>query len=403
MDQQEHIVLNKKMLEYLKRVVPELKNNIMPDDFLLQIIENKISAIEERQNEQQTIDMEETLQSLVKEIRQDIIDNELLQMSNSENLAELVGNASDPVSLYLKEIGAIPLASAEEEMELGARIKQGDERAKKRLTEANLRLVVSIARRYLGRGLSFLDLIQEGNLGLMKAVDKFDYEKGFKFSTYATWWIRQSVARAIADQARTIRIPVHMVETINKINLLYKRYMSEFDREPTEKEVAKYLELPVEKVHEILAIMQDPVSLGLPVNDEEDSTLGMFVPAENSEVEPRIEQNFLSEQMNAVLNKAFKKDVQKDARMLKVLQLRFGLIDGKPRTLEEVGKEFKVTRERIRQIESSAIRKLRRLRYCQQLVDFLDNPDIAREELEKRFMSENDVGNNANTRKKTKR
>ena len=403
MDQQEHIVLNKKMLEYLKRVVPELKNNIMPDDFLLQIIENKISAIEERQNEQQTIDMEETLQSLVKEIRQDIIDNELLQMSNSENLAELVGNASDPVSLYLKEIGAIPLASAEEEMELGARIKQGDERAKKRLTEANLRLVVSIARRYLGRGLSFLDLIQEGNLGLMKAVDKFDYEKGFKFSTYATWWIRQSVARAIADQARTIRIPVHMVETINKINLLYKRYMSEFDREPTEKEVAKYLELPVEKVHEILAIMQDPVSLELPVNDEEDSTLGMFVPAENSEVEPRIEQNFLSEQMNAVLNKAFKKDVQKDARMLKVLQLRFGLIDGKPRTLEEVGKEFKVTRERIRQIESSAIRKLRRLRYCQQLVDFLDNPDIAREELEKRFMSENDVGNNANTRKKTKR
>ena len=403
MDQQERIVLNKKMLEYLKRVVPELKNNIMPDDFLLQIIENKISAIEERQNEQQTIDMEETLQSLVKEIRQDIIDNELLQMSNSENLAELVVNASDPVGLYLKEIGAIPLASAEEEKELGVRIKQGDERAKKRLTEANLRLVVSIARRYLGRGLSFLDLIQEGNLGLMKAVDKFDYEKGFKFSTYATWWIRQSVTRAIADQARTIRIPVHMVETINKINLLYKRYMSEFDREPTEKEVAKYMELPVEKVHEILAIMQDPVSLELPVNDEEDSTLGMFVPAENSEVEPRIEQNFLSEQMNAVLNKAFKKDVRKDARMLKVLKLRFGLIDGKPRTLEEVGKEFNVTRERIRQIEGSAIRKLRRLRYCQQLVDFLDNPDIARKELEERFRSENDVGKNDNTRKKIKR
>ena len=403
MDQQERIVLNKKMLEYLKRVVPELKNNIMPDDFLLQIIENKISAIEERQNEQQTIDMEETLQSLVKEIRQDIIDNELLQMSNSENLAELVVNASDPVGLYLKEIGAIPLALAEEEKELGVRIKQGDERAKKRLTEANLRLFVSIARRYLGRGLSFLDLIQEGNLGLMKAVDKFDYEKGFKFSTYATWWIRQSVTRAIADQARTIRIPVHMVETINKINLLYKRYMSEFDREPTEKEVAKYMELPVEKVHEILAIMQDPVSLELPVNDEEDSTLGMFVPAENSEVEPRIEQNFLSEQMNAVLNKAFKKDVRKDARMLKVLKLRFGLIDGKPRTLEEVGKEFNVTRERIRQIEGSAIRKLRRLRYCQQLVDFLDNPDIARKELEERFRSENDVGKNDNTRKKIKR
>ena len=398
MEQQERQELKNKMLEYLKRAVPELKNNIMPDDYLLQLIEIKISVMEESKTEQKPVELEESLQSLVKEIRQDIIDNELLQVSNSENLAELVGNDSDPVHVYLKEIGAIPLLNAEDEKEIGARIKLGDANAKKRLTESNLRLVVSIAKRYVGRGLSFLDLIQEGNMGLMKAVDKFDYDKGFKFSTYATWWIRQSITRAIADQARTIRIPVHMAETINKINMLYKRYMADFNREPTEKEVANYMKLSVEKVREIRRIMQEPVSLELPINDEDDSTLGMFVPAENSEIDSEFEYGVLSEQMNAVLNKAFRKDV----RALKVLQLRFGLIDGKPRTLEEVGKEFKVTRERIRQIEANALRKLRRKNYCIDLVDFLDNPEKARKELEQKSWSENAVGKNANTRKKIK-
>lgn len=386
MEQPDKELLKTKMLEYLKKAVPELKNNIMPDDYLFQLIEIKISEMEKRQDEQQPISFEETLQSLVKEIRQDIIDNELLQMAANENVAEYLGSGSDPVRMYLQEIGSIPLLEVEEEQELGASIKHGNKierkRAKKRLIEGNLRLVVSIAKRYLGRGVAFLDLIQEGNLGLMKAADKFDYEKGFKFSTYATWWIRQSVSRAIADQARTIRIPVHMVETINRMNLFYKQYISEFNREPTEEEIAKYMKLTVEKVRKIQVIMQEPMSLELPINDEDDSTLGMFVPAEDSEIEPEIEHEGLSEELMNILNLVFKKE----PRTLKVLKLRFGLVDGKPRTLEEVGKEFKVTRERIRQIEAKALRKLRLERYSQHLIDFLDNPDEIRRKLKKRSM-----------------
>lgn len=272
----------------------------------------------------------------------------------------------DPVRMYLKEIGKIPLLSSEDEIELAKRIELGDEEAKKRLAEANLRLVVSIAKRYAGRGMQFLDLIQEGNLGLIKAVDKFDYRKGYKFSTYATWWIRQAITRAIADQARTIRIPVHMVETINRLIRTSRQLLQELGREPQPEEIAARLELPVERVREIMKISQDPVSLETPIGEEEDSHLGDFIQDENVMV-PADAATFtlLHEQLLEVLETL-------TDREQKVLKLRFGLEDGHPRTLEEVGKEFNVTRERIRQIEAKALRKLRHPSRSKKLKDYLD-------------------------------
>ncbi len=272
----------------------------------------------------------------------------------------------DPVRMYLKEIGKVPLLSAEEEIELAKRMELGDEEAKKKLAESNLRLVVSIAKRYVGRGMLFLDLIQEGNLGLIKAVEKFDYGKGFKFSTYATWWIRQAITRAIADQARTIRIPVHMVETINKLIRVSRQLLQELGREPTPEEIAEEMRMPVERVREILKISQEPVSLETPIGEEEDSHLGDFIQDENVPV-PAEAAAFalLKEQLVEVLGTLTEREQ-------KVLRLRFGLDDGRARTLEEVGKEFNVTRERIRQIEAKALRKLRHPSRSRKLKDFLD-------------------------------
>lgn len=272
----------------------------------------------------------------------------------------------DPVRMYLKEIGKVSLLTADEERELAIRMEQGDEEAKKKLCESNLRLVVSIAKRYLNRGLSFLDLIQEGNLGLIKAVDKFDYTKGYKFSTYATWWIRQAITRSIADQARTIRIPVHMVETINKLIRISRQLLQEYGREPTSEEIAKEMGITVEKVREIKKISQDPVSLETPIGEEEDSHLGDFIP--DDDVPAPVDAaaySMLKEQLMEVL------DTLSD-REKKVLMLRFGLEDGRPRTLEEVGKEFNVTRERIRQIEAKALRKLRHPSRSKKLKDYLE-------------------------------
>ena len=272
----------------------------------------------------------------------------------------------DPVRMYLKEIGKVPLLSAEEEIELAKRMEKGDEEAKKRLAEANLRLVVSIAKRYVGRGLLFLDLIQEGNLGLIKAVEKFDYRKGYKFSTYATWWIRQAITRAIADQARTIRIPVHMVETINKLIRVSRQLLQELGREPSPEEIAEVLKMPEERVREILKISQEPVSLETPIGEEEDSHLGDFIQDENVPVPAEAAaQTLLREQLEEVLNTL-------TDREKKVLRLRFGLDDGRQRTLEEVGREFNVTRERIRQIEAKALRKLRHPSRSRKLKDYLD-------------------------------
>ncbi len=272
----------------------------------------------------------------------------------------------DPVRMYLKEIGKVPLLSAEREIELAQRMEDGDEDAKKELAEANLRLVVSIAKRYVGRGMLFLDLIQEGNLGLIKAVEKFDYHKGYKFSTYATWWIRQAITRAIADQARTIRIPVHMVETINKLIRVSRPLLQELGREPTPEEIAKELDMPVDRVREILKISQEPVSLETPIGEEEDSHLGDFIQDDNVPVPAEAAaQTLLKEQLDEVL------DTLTD-REQKVLRLRFGMNDGRARTLEEVGKEFDVTRERIRQIEAKALRKLRHPSRSRKLRDYLD-------------------------------
>ncbi len=272
----------------------------------------------------------------------------------------------DPVRMYLKEIGKVPLLSIDEEVELAKRMAAGDQDAKKRLAEANLRLVVSIAKRYVGRGMQFLDLIQEGNLGLIKAVEKFDYEKGFKFSTYATWWIRQAITRAIADQARTIRIPVHMVETINKLIRVQRQLVQELGREPLPEEVAKEMNMPVERVREIQKISQEPVSLETPIGEEEDSHLGDFIQDDNMPV-PADAAAFtlLKEQLIDVLGTL-------TDREQKVLRLRFGLDDGRSRTLEEVGKEFNVTRERIRQIEAKALRKLRHPSRSRKLKDYLE-------------------------------
>lgn len=287
--------------------------------------------------------------------------------SLKEDLAVPKGiNVDDPVRMYLKEIGKVPLLTAEEETKLAKRMEAGDEIAKKKLAEANLRLVVSIAKRYVGRGMLFLDLIQEGNLGLIKAVEKFDYKKGYKFSTYATWWIRQAITRAIADQARTIRIPVHMVETINKLIRVSRQLLQDLGRDPTPEEIAKEMNLEVEKVRDIQKIAQEPVSLETPIGEEEDSHLGDFIPDDDAQA-PSEAATFtlLKEQLIDVLNTLTEREQ-------KVLTLRFGLDDGKARTLEEVGKEFDVTRERIRQIEAKALRKLRHPSRSKKLKDFLE-------------------------------
>ena len=308
------------------------------------------------------LDMDEDLFSEENLDEEEEIDMENIDLSVPEGVS-----LEDPVRMYLKEIGKVPLLSTEEEIELAKRIELGDEAAKKRLAEANLRLVVSIAKRYVGRGMQFLDLIQEGNLGLIKAVDKFDYTKGYKFSTYATWWIRQAITRAIADQARTIRIPVHMVETINRLIRTSRQLLQELGREPLPEEIAEKMEMPVERVREIMKISQDPVSLETPIGEEEDSHLGDFIQDEHVAV-PADAAVFtlVHEQLIEVLSTL-------TDREQKVLRLRFGLDDGRPRTLEEVGKQFNVTRERIRQIEAKALRKLRHPSRSRKLKDYLDD------------------------------
>lgn len=295
-----------------------------------------------------------------------IDDIDLGDGKDSDFVADGAVTVDDPVKVYLKEIGRVPLLSSEEEIDLAIRIANGDVQAKQRLSEANLRLVVSIAKRYLGRGMQFLDLIQEGNLGLIKAVDKFDYTKGFKFSTYATWWIRQAITRAIADQARTIRIPVHMVETINKVKKVQSQLLHQNGHEPTPDEIADELDLPVDKVREIMRVAQEPVSLETPIGEEEDSHLGDFIPDDGAPAPAdAASHTMLREQLSDVLSTL-------TPREEKVLRLRFGLEDGRSRTLEEVGKEFNVTRERIRQIEAKALRKLRHPSRSRKLKDYLD-------------------------------
>ena len=306
----------------------------------------------------------------LEELAPEVEDLETIEEITEEDIASTEAmvdtfSTDDPVRMYLKEIGKIPLLTPEEETELAKRMADGDEEAKRRMAEANLRLVVSIAKRYVGRGLLFLDLIQEGNLGLIKAVEKFDYTKGYKFSTYATWWIRQAITRAIADQARTIRIPVHMVETINKVIRVSRQLLQELGHEPTPEEIAKEMQMPVDKVRDILKIAQEPVSLETPIGEEEDSHLGDFIPDEEaSEPSEAASFSLLREQLMDVLDTL-------TPREKKVLELRFGLVDGRTRTLEEVGKEFNVTRERIRQIEAKALRKLRHPSRSKKLRDFL--------------------------------
>ncbi|MBE5795036.1 MAG: RNA polymerase sigma factor RpoD [Clostridiales bacterium] len=292
---------------------------------------------------------------------EELVEPEQIDLSVPEGIS-----VDDPVRMYLKEIGKVPLLTAEEEIEIAKRMEEGDEDAKQKLTEANLRLVVSIAKRYVGRGMLFLDLIQEGNLGLIKAVDKFDYRKGYKFSTYATWWIRQAITRAIADQARTIRIPVHMVETINKLIRISRQLLQEYGREPTPDEIAKVMNISESKVREIIKIAQEPVSLETPIGEEEDSHLGDFIPDDDAPA-PAEAASFtlMKEQLLDVLDTL-------TPREEKVLRLRFGLDDGHQRTLEEVGRVFKVTRERIRQIEAKALRKLRHPSRSKKLKDYLD-------------------------------
>ena len=316
----------------------------------------------------------DTLESQGVEIVEDFdditIDDEELAKAEGIELEPGMGAdgvaIDDPVKVYLKEIGRVPLLTPDEEVDLAVRISNGDEAAKKRLSEANLRLVVSIAKRYLGRGMQFLDLIQEGNLGLIKAVEKFDYTKGFKFSTYATWWIRQAITRAIADQARTIRIPVHMVETINKVRKVSSQLLHANGREPSAEEVAEELDMPVDKVREIMRVAQEPVSLETPIGEEEDSHLGDFIPDDDAPAPAdAASHTLLKETLSSVLDSL-------TPREEKVLRLRFGLEDGRSRTLEEVGKEFNVTRERIRQIEAKALRKLRHPSRSKKLKDFLD-------------------------------
>ncbi|MDO5716579.1 MAG: RNA polymerase sigma factor RpoD [Tissierellia bacterium] len=327
------------------------------EELNIELTDKEIYSIKNTMEKDKTID-----------VLEDEDDDDLLVKDDdkSEIFVPKGVKVDDPVRMYLKEIGKISLLTAEEEVSIAKRMEQGDESAKSELAEANLRLVVSIAKRYMGRGMPFLDLIQEGNLGLMKAVEKFEYKKGFKFSTYATWWIRQAITRAIADQARTIRIPVHMVETINKLLRVQRQLLQELGREPTPEEIAEEMELNVEKVREIQKISQEPVSLETPIGEEEDSHLGDFIP----------DEEILSPQdaaTNTMLrDQLFKTLDSLNEREQKVLRLRFGLDDGKTRTLEEVGKVFDVTRERIRQIEAKALRKLRHPKRSDKLKDFLE-------------------------------
>ena len=327
-------------------------------------------ALEELDYDVEQVDkLYDTFEAYNIEIVEDDGGESIAPASNEELESVLSADGisiDDPVKVYLKEIGRVPLLSAEEEVELAIRMSEGDVAAKKRLSEANLRLVVSIAKRYVGRGMQFLDLIQEGNLGLIKAVEKFDHTKGFKFSTYATWWIRQAITRAIADQARTIRIPVHMVETINKVKKVNSQLLHENGHEPTNEQIAEKLEMPVEKVREIMRVAQEPVSLETPIGEEEDSHLGDFIPDEDAPAPSDVASHtMLKEQLAEVLSTL-------TPREEKVLRLRFGLEDGRSRTLEEVGKEFNVTRERIRQIEAKTLRKLRHPSRSKKLKDFLE-------------------------------
>ena len=350
----------KNVLEY-QEIVDFLADLALNEEQIEKVIEHlEKSGVDvlriTNDDEDDVIDDEEIILS-----EEDEVDMENIDLSIPDGVS-----IEDPVRMYLKEIGKVPLLSAEEEIELAQRMEEGDEEAKKRLAEANLRLVVSIAKRYVGRGMLFLDLIQEGNLGLIKAVEKFDYRKGYKFSTYATWWIRQAITRAIADQARTIRIPVHMVETINKLIRVSRQLLQELGREPLPEEIAEEMNLPVERVREILKISQEPVSLETPIGEEEDSHLGDFIQDDNVPV-PADAAAFtlLKEQLVEVLGTLTEREQ-------KVLRLRFGLDDGRARTLEEVGKEFNVTRERIRQIEAKALRKLRHPSRSRKLKDYLD-------------------------------
>ena len=349
----------KNVLEYqeITETFHELKLDEEQYDLIMQILEKS------------DIDIIRTHEEEVPDRELETIEDENSEEQDLENIDLTIPdsvNIEDPVRMYLKEIGKVPLLTAEEEIALAKRMEAGDEDAKKRLAEANLRLVVSIAKRYVGRGMLFLDLIQEGNLGLIKAVEKFDYRKGFKFSTYATWWIRQAITRAIADQARTIRIPVHMVETINKLVRVSRQLLQELGREPTPEEIADKMAIPVERVREIIKISQEPVSLETPIGEEEDSHLGDFIQDDNVPV-PADAAAFtlLKEQLHEVLGTLTEREQ-------KVLRLRFGLDDGRARTLEEVGKEFNVTRERIRQIEAKALRKLRHPSRSRKLKDYLD-------------------------------
>ena len=354
---------NKNVLDYqeVQDAFRDLKLDAEQYDRITTHLEqNNIDVLKVMEISDDDLDVpDETLEAIEEENEETEID--LLDLSVPDSV-----NIEDPVRMYLKEIGKVPLLTADEEIELAKRMEEGDEAAKKRLAEANLRLVVSIAKRYVGRGMLFLDLIQEGNLGLIKAVEKFDYRKGFKFSTYATWWIRQAITRAIADQARTIRIPVHMVETINKLVRVSRQLLQELGREPTAEEIAERMDIPVERVREIMKISQEPVSLETPIGEEEDSHLGDFIPDEDaSEPSEAASFSLLREQLEEVLDTLA-------PREKKVLELRFGIVDGRTRTLEEVGKEFNVTRERIRQIEAKALRKLRHPSRSKKLRDFLN-------------------------------
>lgn len=337
----------------MERLAPFDQDSQQIDDFFEHLSEQGIEVINEKN--------EEVFES------PDETDIDADEAYLEEDLSVPPGvKINDPVRMYLKEIGRVQLLTAEEEVELAERIEQGDEEAKRRLAEANLRLVVSIAKRYVGRGMLFLDLIQEGNMGLIKAVEKFDYRKGFKFSTYATWWIRQAITRAIADQARTIRIPVHMVETINKLIRVSRQLLQELGREPTPEEIAKEMGLSPEKVREIMKIAQEPVSLETPIGEEDDSHLGDFIPDDDAQAPAdAAAYELLKEQLKEVLDTLSEREEN-------VLRLRFGLDDGRTRTLEEVGKVFGVTRERIRQIEAKALRKLRHPSRSKRLKDFLE-------------------------------
>ncbi len=364
MTQEEKALMEKKASIMLEIIERGKKNEYLTYNEINSAFEGIEVTAEELEKLYDVLETEkvEVVEDMDKELEDiEVSKEELEDLSVPEGI-----NIDDHVKMYLKEIGRVNLLTAEEEMDLAERMSNGDEEAKKKLAEANLRLVVSIAKRYVGRGMMFLDLIQEGNLGLIRAVDKFDYTKGYKFSTYATWWIRQAITRAIADQARTIRIPVHMVETINKLVRVSRQLVQELGREPTPEELAKGLNMSVEKVREISKISQEPVSLETPIGEEEDSHLGDFIPDDDAPAP--------SEAASYVLLKEQLVDVLQTLtpREAKVLKLRFGLIDGRQRTLEEVGKEFNVTRERIRQIEAKALRKLRHPSRSKKLKDFLD-------------------------------